>query len=140
MEVETGEVRSGATEEAGGAAFGIGGVDEDVDAFDLGEVSDDLGVDPGDGLEFAGPVVGVVGPGDPGGGVGCPFGGHAVGGRFVIGAGHCSVLLAGRYPSLPSKVCKVFHPKDFVLYFGARQRKGARFELHSGELRPCLFA
>jgi hypothetical protein len=29
-------------------------------------------------LKFAGPVLGVVGPGDPSGGVGGPFGGHAV--------------------------------------------------------------
>ena len=76
-------------------------VDEDVDVFDLGEVADDLAVDPGDGLELAGPVVGVVGPGGPGGGVWGPLGGHAVGRRFVIGAGQRLLLLAGRYPLLP---------------------------------------
>jgi len=70
VEVEAGEVGSGAAEMAGGAVLGVFVVDEDVDAFDLGEVADDFAVDPGDGLEFAGPVLGVVGPGDPGGGVG----------------------------------------------------------------------
>ena len=49
-----------------------------------GEVADDLGVDPGDGLELAGPVFGVVGPGDPGGGVGLPLGGHAKRGCGVL--------------------------------------------------------
>ncbi len=75
-------------EDGGGAAFGGEVVDEDVDVFDAGEVADDLGVDPGDGLEFAGPVFGVVGPGDPGGGVGGPLGGHA-----VAGGGHWSSML-----------------------------------------------
>ncbi len=102
MEVEAGEVGSGAAEEVGGAAFGVRGVDEDVDVFDLGEVANDLAVDPGDGLELAGPVVGIVGPGDPGGGVRAPLGGHAVGRRFVVGAGHCLVLLVGRAP--PSRL------------------------------------
>ena len=74
-------------EDAGGAAFGGVVVDEDVDVFDAGEVADDFGVDPGDGLEFSGPVFGVVGPGDPGGGVGSPLGGHAVAGWL----GRCSV-------------------------------------------------
>ena len=81
----------------GGAALGGEVVDEDVDVFDAGEVADDLGVDPGDGLEFAGPVFGVVGPGDPGGGVGGPLGGHAVVGWLVVGA-------AQWYP-LPVKKC-----------------------------------
>jgi hypothetical protein len=54
MEVEAGEVGSGAAEVADGAIFGVGIVDEDVDGFDLGEVADDFGVDPGDGLNFPG--------------------------------------------------------------------------------------
>jgi hypothetical protein len=33
-----------------------------------------------------------VRPGDPGGGVGGPLGGHAVGGRLVIGAAQCCPL------------------------------------------------
>ena len=73
-----GEVGPSAAEQAVGAALGGEVVDEDVDVFDAGEMADDLGVDPRDGLELAGPVLGVVGPGDPGGGVRLPFGGHAV--------------------------------------------------------------
>ena len=86
MEVGAGEVGATAAEDAGGAALGGEVVDEDVDVFDAGEMADDLGVDPGDGLEFSGPVFGVVGPGDPGGGVGRPLGGHA-----VCGGGHRDV-------------------------------------------------
>ena len=87
------------------ARFSARVVDEDVDVFDLGEVADDLGVDPGDGLEFSGPVLGVVGPGDPGGGVGGPLGGHAV---VLVGLA-ASVLSV--YP-LPLYWCKVFE-RDF---------------------------
>ena len=78
VEVQAGEVGALAAEHAGGALFGGDVVDEDVDVFDLREVADDFAVDPGDGLEFVGPVLGVVGPGDPGGGVRSPLGGHAV--------------------------------------------------------------
>ena len=92
--------------------LGVGVVDEDVDVFAAGEVADDLGVDPGDGLEFSGPVFGVVGPGDPGGGVGLPLGGHAV----VLGAGvSVIVLCCGMVPPPPSKVRKVFHRCDLGL-------------------------
>ena len=49
-------------------------------------MADDFAIDPGDGLEFARPVLGVVGPGDPGGGVRSPFGGHSV--VEVAGCGH----------------------------------------------------
>jgi hypothetical protein len=76
---QAGEVGAAALEHGGGAALGGLVVDQDVDVFDAGEMADDLGVDPGDGLEFAGPVLGVVRPGDPGGGVGLPLGGHADG-------------------------------------------------------------
>ena len=97
VEVEAGEVGSGALEEAGGAALGGEVVDEDVDVFDAGEVADDLGVDPGDGLEFSGPVLGVVGPGDPGGGVRSPLGGHAV--VLVAGCRHAGLhFAAGALP------------------------------------------
>jgi hypothetical protein len=78
MEVEAGEVGSGAEEHATGAVLCGLVVDEDVDVLAAGEVADDLGVDPGDGLELSGPVLGVVGPGDPGGGVRGPLGWHAV--------------------------------------------------------------
>ena len=63
-------------------AFGVVVIDEDVHVFRRGEVTDNLGIHPRDGLEFAGPVFGVVWPGDPGGGVRSPLGGHAEGGRL----------------------------------------------------------
>ncbi len=111
MEVETGEVGSGAAKEVVGAALGVGVVDEDVDVFDAGEVTDDLGVDPGDGLELAGPVFGVVGPGDPGGGVRRPFGGHAISRLRICFAAHLVLLLLGRIPLPGQKVCKIFHSR-----------------------------
>ncbi len=77
MEVQAGHVGSAAEEDASGALLGGLVVDEDVDVFAAREMTDDLGVDPGDGLELTGPVFGVMGPCDPGGGVGRPFGRHA---------------------------------------------------------------
>jgi hypothetical protein len=78
VEVETGEVSSGALEQAGGTALGDQVVDENVNILDARQMANDFCVDPGDGLEFVGPVFGVVGPGDPGGGMGGPLGGHTV--------------------------------------------------------------
>lgn len=78
VEVQAGHVGSGALAQAGGAPLGREIVDEDVDVFAAGEMAGDLGVDPGNGLKFSRPVFGVMRPGDPGGGVGSPLGGHAV--------------------------------------------------------------
>jgi len=83
VEVEAREIRAAALEDARGAALGGEIVDEDVDGFDGGEMANDLCVDPGDGLELAGPVVGIVRPCDPCGGVRGPLGGHA-----GLGGGH----------------------------------------------------
>ena len=104
VEVEAGEVGSGAAEEAGGTVLGVGVVDEDVDVFDSGEVADDLGVDPGDGLELAGPVLGVVGPGDPGGGVRGPLGGHAV--VLIAWCGHLVSVALSFTPALYPRVVR----------------------------------
>ncbi len=41
------------------------------------ELAHDLAVDPWNGREAAGPIVAIVRPGDPGGLVRLPFGGHA---------------------------------------------------------------
>ena len=62
-----------------GAVFGCLIVHQNVHIFDARQMPHDLRVDPGDGLEFAGPVLGVVRPGEPGGGVRLPFSGHAIG-------------------------------------------------------------
>ena len=43
----------------------------------VAQVAHDLGVDPWDGTEFSGPVLGIMRPGNPGGGVGRPLSGHA---------------------------------------------------------------
>ena len=53
-------------------------VDDQPDTFPFGEVADDFGVDPWDGLELSRPVALVVGPCEPGCGVRFPLGGHAV--------------------------------------------------------------
>ena len=92
VEVEAGEVGSSATEHGGGSVFSGEVVDENVNVFDAGEVADNFGVDPWDGLELAGPVLGVVGPGNPGGGVRGPLGGHAV--VLFAGCGHLVALLS----------------------------------------------
>ena len=78
VEVGAGHVGSGALEVVSGTLLGGLVVDEDVDVFAAGEVADDFGVDPGDGLKFSGPILSVVRPRDPGGGVEGPLGGHAV--------------------------------------------------------------
>ena len=109
---------------AGCAAFGVFVVDEDVDVFYLGEVADDLGVDPGDGLEFSGPVFGVVGPGDPGGGVGGPLGGHAVVGRLVVGAAQ---WVPPTRAMLRKVLCSCGLGLDFGLYF-LDGKEGISFE------------
>ncbi len=85
-EVDVIALEKGADVFLGGGTF-FGRVDEDVDAFALGEEADDFGVDPGDGFELVGPVFMVVGPGDPGGFMGFPLGGHgeAAGGGGMVG-------------------------------------------------------
>src|SRR5690349_4427855 len=52
---------------APGALLDISILDQDPDALHLGQLADDLAVDPGDGCEAARPIVTIVRPGDPGG-------------------------------------------------------------------------
>jgi hypothetical protein len=54
-------------------------------------------------LEFSGPVLGVVGPRDPCGGVRGPLGGHAVVGWLVVGAAQWYPLPVKSVQSLPMK-------------------------------------
>lgn len=100
VEVEAGEVGSGTEEDTANTFFCGFIVDEDVDVFDLREVTGDFGIDPGDGLEFSGLVFGVVRPRDPSGGVRGPFGRHAVAGRSLFGAQWV--------PPARTFLCKVF--------------------------------
>ena len=86
VEMEAREVGSGAEENPKSAFFSSLVVDQDVDFFDLGKMADDFGVNPGNGLKFSWPVLGVVRPADPGGGVRRPLGRHAIAGRFLINA------------------------------------------------------
>ena len=53
-------------------------IDQDVHALARREQADDLRVDPRNRLEFSRPVFGIVRPGQPGGLVRLPLGGHAV--------------------------------------------------------------
>jgi len=120
MEVEAGEVGSGAAEEVGGAALGGEIVDEDVHILHSRQVADDLAVDPGDRLEFAGPVFGVVGPGDPGGGVWGPLGGHAVGRRLVGRSAH---LAAPSWEGTPLPRSKSVQSLPFTRFRGGLPRR-----------------
>ena len=52
--------------------------DDETNLFAGGNFPDHLAIDPRDDLEFAGPVAGVVGPAEPRGFMGFPFGGHGV--------------------------------------------------------------
>ena len=94
VEVEPGEVCALLSEHPGRTALGGEVVDQDVDVFGAGEVTDDLAVYPGDGLEFAGPVLRVVRPCDPGGGVGGPLGRHAI--ALLTGTETCGLRRCDR--------------------------------------------
>src|SRR5882757_5744165 len=52
VKVEAGEISTGTKKDTAGALLCRFVVDEDVDLFDLGEMTDDLRIDPGDGLEL----------------------------------------------------------------------------------------
>ena len=84
VEVEAGEVGAAAAKDAVARRSAARSLTRMWTSSTRGEMADDLGVDPGDGLELAGPVVGVVGPGDPGGGVRLPLGGHADWGVVMV--------------------------------------------------------
>ena len=81
------------------AGFGGGIFDDDVHPLDARQMADDLGIDPGDWRELARPVGAVVRPGQPGGGVRLPLGGHAVAER---GGRVCVVFTALRQVKLTS--------------------------------------
>src|SRR5580698_7315481 len=78
VKVQASHIGSGATEQASDASLGIRVVYEDVHIFHLREMADNLAIDPRNGLKLAGPVLGVVRPGDPSGGVRSPFSRHAI--------------------------------------------------------------
>ncbi len=72
------QIRAGALEDTGREPLGLTVLDEDVHFLARGEQTNDLSVDPRDGLEFAGPVFAIVRPGEPCGLVRLPLGRHAV--------------------------------------------------------------
>src|SRR5881628_2379614 len=53
-------------------------IDDQLDVFVFRQITDDLRIDPRDGLEFSRPVTLIVGPREPCGGVRFPLGRHAV--------------------------------------------------------------
>ena len=84
-ELDPPEVHPHLVQALGGSDLHLPPLDHDVDPLDPAQVPDDLGVDPGHRRELAGPVVAVVGPGDPGRLVRLPLGGHPIselGGRL----------------------------------------------------------
>lgn len=80
MEAELGKIDAVAGKDFFGFGFGGGIVDDDFNALAFGDEANDLSVDPRDGLEFSGPVFGVVRPGEPCGIMRSPLGRHAVAG------------------------------------------------------------
>ncbi len=78
MESGVGQWRGRFVEQLPNLAFGCTIVDDQFDALVSREIADDLGVDPWNRRELAGPIAVIVGPRQPGGGVGLPFGGHAI--------------------------------------------------------------
>ena len=118
VEVDARDVCACALQDSVGAFCGGCIVDEDVHVLDAGEVADDVGVDPGDGREFARPVVGVVRPGDPGGGVRVPLGGHAV---VVVSWGVLHLLV----PSIIARLSGQFGLSAFPPFSQTTRKDGA---------------
>ena len=63
VEADVGGERIGAVEQLAGLALRGGVIDNQIDTLVAGEIADDFGVDPGDGIELARPIRVVVGPG-----------------------------------------------------------------------------
>ena len=78
VKADAGQIGPCAPEDTGYALFGFLVFDGNVDLLVASKQAHDLRIEPGDGLEFSGPVLGVVGPGEPCGLVPIPLGGHAV--------------------------------------------------------------
>ncbi len=75
-EVDHLEVRADAREQLARARLARRVVDQDAHPLAPRQVADHLAVDPGDRRQLARPVARLVRPGDPGGGVRLPLGGH----------------------------------------------------------------
>ncbi len=85
VKVQSFGVHMGVTQDLERASASLGIFHNDGDTFHPRQVADNLGIYPGDGGEFSRPVAAVVRPGQPGGSVRLPFGGHAV----AQGRGNC---------------------------------------------------
>src|SRR5579863_2283614 len=70
--------RVGAFEDAARASGRRGVADDQLDPLVLRQMADDLGINPGNRLKLSRPVAVEMRPGEPGGGVRLPLGGHAV--------------------------------------------------------------
>jgi hypothetical protein len=58
------------------ALFRFGVADQNAHTLHAGQLADDFRVDPRNGRELSGPVAAIVRPGNPGGFVRLPLGGH----------------------------------------------------------------
>ena len=78
-ELDRAHVHSAFGENAPGAFFERGVFDQNADALHARQPPHDIAIDPRNGREFSRPIGSLVRPGEPGGFVRLPFGGHAPG-------------------------------------------------------------
>jgi len=77
VERDRGKIGTAHGENAAGGFLDIGVIHKDADPLNVRQFADDFAEHPRNRLEAAGPVFGIVRPGDPCGGMRLPFGGHA---------------------------------------------------------------
>ncbi len=82
VEVHAGQIHPGTLQHAARPLLRVCVLDQDVDLLHCGKLAHDLRVNPGNGLEAARPVGGIVRPCDPGCAVRLPLGRHAVAQRL----------------------------------------------------------
>ncbi len=78
VKVQPRQVRAGSQQDAPRPPLRGGIIDQDIDFLHLRQMANNFRIDPGYWLKLAGPVLRVVGPGDPGGKMRLPLGRHAI--------------------------------------------------------------
>jgi hypothetical protein len=76
VESNVGQGCVGSVEQLSNLAFGGSVVDDKFNSLVAREITDNLGIDPRDRFKPSRPVAVIVRPGEPGGSVGFPLGGH----------------------------------------------------------------